>query len=72
MLHPSFPCPKCGKKLLACGEVVYKGRTFPSYQCDACIVQVEMFGEKVEAALTFCVDAGRAFDPASEDGSLPI
>jgi hypothetical protein len=32
-----------------------------------------MFDEDVEVALTFAVDReGRAFDPASDDDSLPL
>ncbi len=69
----TFPCPKCGRRRTRSGEVEIEGTTFPVFQCDECISQVEMFGEPVEAALTFAVDArGQPFDPASEDGELPL
>jgi hypothetical protein len=42
------------------------------FQCDECVVEVTMFGKPVDIALTFAVDRdGRAFDPATPDGSLP-
>ena len=66
------PCPRCGRKLSACGEVDINGETFPTYQCDECLVQVAFMGELVEAALTFALDkTGKPFDPASPDGSFP-
>jgi hypothetical protein len=69
----SFPCPKCGRKLQRSGEVEVEDATFPVFQCDECIVQVEMYGEPFESALTFAVDAeGKPFDPASESGELPL
>jgi hypothetical protein len=68
-----FPCPKCGRSLVKSGEAVVADQTFPIFQCDECVADVEMFGEKVETALTFAVGAdGKPFDPAAPDGSLPI
>jgi hypothetical protein len=69
----AFPCPKCQPRLAKSGEVVVDGHSFPVFQCDECIAHVEMFGEPVEGALTFAVDAdGNPFDPATPDGSLPL
>ena len=69
----SFPCPKCGRLLQKSGEVSIEDAAFPVFQCDECIVQAEMFGEPFEVALTFAVDAdGKPFDPATEDGQLPL
>jgi hypothetical protein len=68
-----FPCPKCGRNLEQSGEATVAGQKFPVFQCDECIVETKMFGEPVEVAFTFAVDAmGKPFDPATEDGSLPI
>jgi len=67
-----FPCPKCGMMLEKSGEVELRGQTYPVFQCDQCIVRVEMFGEPFNTALTFAVDGvGTPFDPASEGDSLP-
>lgn len=42
------------------------------FQCTECLASVEMMGERLEIALTFAVDsAGRVFDPAAADGTLP-
>ena len=69
----TFPCPECGRALLRSGAVAVEGADFPVFQCDECVVQTEMFGEPFEAALTFAVDAkGQPFDPASDDGQLPL
>lgn len=69
----SVKCPKCGRQLQASGEVEFEERTVPVYQCDECLVQTEMFGEPVEVALTFAVNAaGQPFDPASSDGKLKL
>jgi len=69
----TFPCPKCGRKLPKSGEATVAGQSFPVFQCDECLAQVEMFGEPVEVALTFAVGRdGKPFDPATPDGSLPI
>jgi hypothetical protein len=68
-----FPCPNCGRPLESCGSVSQDDGNFPVFQCDDCIATVEMFGESFDVALTFAVDGeGRAFDPASPDGSLPV
>jgi hypothetical protein len=68
-----FPCPKCNRLLESTGEVVVEGHTCPVYQCDECIVPWTVEGEEFETAFTFAVGAdGKPFDPATEDGSLPI
>jgi hypothetical protein len=68
-----FPCPKCGRRLEKSGEIEHEGNFCPVFQCDECLVAVSMFGEPIEVALTFAVDdQGRAFDPATDDGGLPI
>lgn len=68
-----FPCPKCNRLLTRSGEAEVEGAVFPVFQCDECIVETKMFGEPVEVALTFAVDEeGKPFDPATEDGELPI
>ena len=69
----TLPCPKCGRRLQACGELTIGAEVFACYQCDECLVTVEMFGERHEAALSFCVGAdGKAFDPAAPDGKLAL
>ena len=69
----TFPCPKCNRTLTRSGAVEIEGATFPVFQCDECVAEVEMFGEPVEAALTFAVDAqGQPFDPATDSGELPL
>jgi hypothetical protein len=46
-------------------------RTFPTYQCDECVVSREVLGLTMDVALTFCVNEhGQPFDPAGPDGSL--
>jgi hypothetical protein len=55
------------------GEATVTGQKFPVFQCDECIVEAEMFGKPMEVAFTFALDGdGKPFDPATEDGSLPI
>jgi predicted RNA-binding Zn-ribbon protein involved in translation (DUF1610 family) len=69
-----FPCPKCGRTLLSCGEITdpEKG-SCQVYQCDECIATATIDGEPFEIALTFAVDAdGQAFNPATADGKLEI
>jgi hypothetical protein len=66
-----FPCPKCGRRLMPSGELLAGNVAVPTYQCDECLVMVDLFGQRHEVALTFAVDAqGRAFDPAEPDGRL--
>lgn len=63
-------CPKCGRRCEASGMIDVEGVRAAVFQCDECLVAVEMFGEPVEVALTFAVDAeGRVFDPAAQEGS---
>jgi hypothetical protein len=72
-MRDTFPCPKCRRTLHNSGEVEVAGQTYPVFQCDDCIVKVEMFGEPFDAALTFAVDgAGTPFDPASPGDTLPL
>ena len=68
----TFPCPKCGRTLNCSGSVTDAERgECAVFQCDECIVSREMFGEKFDTALTFCVDANaRVFDPGADDGEL--
>lgn len=67
MNAPTFPCPVCQKQLPQSGIVECDGETLPTYQCDTCTVLRQFCGEPFKAALTFCVRAGRAFDPAAPD-----
>jgi hypothetical protein len=65
MAHPKQSCPRCNRLLEAAGVITFQGREFPSYQCDECLKTVDLFGEKMQVALTFCVDdQGKPFDPA--------
>lgn len=65
-------CPGCGREVRRSGVVSGDAGPLDVYQCDQCRAEVDMFGVKVEVALTFAVDEeGRAFDPASPDGELP-
>ena len=67
MDYPKVPCPKCSRQLAPAGVITFEDREIPTYQCDECLRTVEMFGEPVEIALTFCVDAdGKPFDPADD------
>jgi hypothetical protein len=65
-------CPRCGRELEATGDLGGDGGDLPVYQCDACYVAVDLFGEPFVGSLTFCVGPdGRPFDPASPSGELP-
>lgn len=68
-LVKEFACPGgCGATLKQCGIVTYQGKTAPVFQCETCTKSVEMFGEKVDVALTFLVNQdGKAIDPAEAD-----
>lgn len=45
--------------------------TVPTFQCDECLMTIDLLGEQTEVALTFAVDGqGRAFDPADPEGEL--
>jgi hypothetical protein len=62
----TWHCPKCGKSLEAEGAITVDGAECPVFQCDACVVSVEMFGERFDGAFTFAVaPGGRPFDPAA-------
>jgi hypothetical protein len=65
-------CPKCRRLLAPAGEFIFPdGKKLPSFQCDECLVTVDMFGEPMELPLTFCLDErGQPFDPGAEDGVL--
>jgi hypothetical protein len=66
-MYPPVPCPKCNRLLQPAGVITFQGRRFPSYQCDECLKTVEMFGETIEIALTFCVGQdGNPFDPGDD------
>ena len=68
----TFPCPKCNRTLTRSGAVEIEGATFPVFQCDECLVKDARFGD-MEFAYTFALGPdGEPFDPASEDGELPI
>ena len=69
----SFPCPKCGRTLRRSGEVTIEGADFPVFQCDECMAPWEVEGQVFDTAFTFAVDAaGKPFDPAADDGQLPL
>lgn len=62
-----FACPRCERSIEQSGEVTIDAMTFPVFQCDECLIEAEMFGERVEVAYTFALDAqGRVFDPADQ------
>jgi transcription elongation factor Elf1 len=66
-----FPCPKCGRLLEQSGEVSIGKITLPTFQCDECLVNQEIMGEKMEMALTFALGPdGKVFDAAAKDGKL--
>jgi hypothetical protein len=69
----TFPCPKCGRTLAHSGEVEVEGADFPVFQCDDCVTPWAVEGEVFDTAFTFAVDAdGNPFDPADDDGELPL
>lgn len=49
-------CPKCGRILIQSGEAHYDDVRLPVFQCDECLVEVDLVGEKSQAALTFTLD----------------
>jgi hypothetical protein len=66
-MHTTVPCPKCKRPVQPAGIITFQGKDIPSYQCDECVKKVEMFGEVVEVALTFCLDKkGNPFDPGDD------
>jgi transcription elongation factor Elf1 len=66
----SFPCPKCGAKLVRSGKLTIGDTMVPVFQCDKCTVPWEFDGTTEDVAYTFAVSPkGTAFDPATE--SLP-
>lgn len=71
---PSIPCPKCTRILPQSGVADCDGESFAVYQCDECLVPVDLGGgEMFDAALTFCIGKdGKPFDPASPDSRLPL
>jgi hypothetical protein len=69
----TFPCPKCGRTLTRSGEVEVEGADFPVFQCDECVTPWTVEGEVFDTAFTFAVDAdGNPFDPAADEGELPL
>jgi hypothetical protein len=65
----TFPCPRCGRRLIRSGEVEVEGTAFPVFQCDECVIPWEVEGETFDTAFTFAVDAqGKPFDPADDGG----
>ena len=72
---PSFKCPKCGRDLACAGVLTvhleHEDREVPTYQCDECLMTIDLGGTAMEVALTFAVDKnGQAFDPADPEGRL--
>lgn len=70
-----MPCPKCKRLLQASGVISLEGcrNTLPVYQCDECLMTVDLMGVQTEVAVTFCVDErGRIVDPASPDNELHL
>ncbi len=64
-------CPKCGRWLAAGGVLTIAHLEIPVYTCDECLVTVDLFGQKHELPLTFCLDKeGRAVDPADPETPL--
>lgn len=63
-----YHCPSCSRLLDACGAVsVDGGEEMPVFQCDDCVKPVVLFGESIELALTFYVNAqGQPVDPAAD------
>ena len=57
MKYKSIPCPKCTRPLQPVGELSFDGQTFPTYQCDDCLVSRDVFGEMMDLPLTFYRDA---------------
>jgi hypothetical protein len=67
----THPCPKCGRKLQANGELAVGDYVAPVFQCDECLMTIDIAGEPMEVALTFALDAnGEPFDPADPEGKL--
>lgn len=57
--------------LVQSGTLESEGRTYPTFQCDECLMKVDFLGEASEVALTFALDdEGQPFDPADPDGGL--
>jgi C4-type Zn-finger protein len=48
-------CPKCGRRLVASGEIEFDGVVYSVFQCDECLMRTDFGGEKFETALTFAV-----------------
>ncbi len=73
MSTATVACPKCQRKLAPAGVLSIGGVEAPVYQCDECLVETEVFGEKSEVALMFCIDKnGRAIDPADPETPLSL
>ena len=65
------PCPKCGRRLQPCGVMTVNGIDMPTYQCDECIVPIDIGGEHFDGALTFCLGPdGKPFTTNSPGDGL--
>lgn len=51
----TFPCPHCGRLLPCFGQLALRGKQYPFYQCDSCVVRGQLFDEDVDVLLTFVV-----------------
>lgn len=67
MPYQPFPCPKCSAPLEASGELDFEGRTYAVYQCDACLVPRELFGQVSPMPMTFYVKDGVARHPDDDE-----
>ena len=66
-------CPKCGRILFQSGEALLEDVRLPVFQCDECMVEVDMLGEKTDAALTFTLDEnGEILGAAEPQGHVGI
>jgi hypothetical protein len=71
MTHPTTECPKCGRILLALGEVMFHNELMPLYGCPECITRRRVKGTVVELPLTFLITPqGHPLDPANPNGEV--
>lgn len=70
MIADFWPCPQCGARLPQSGVVCTSTPSGDTeecsvYQCDSCLVDTTLFGERMRLALTFALAShGVCFDPA--------
>jgi hypothetical protein len=62
-------CPKCGRVLVQSGEALFDDLRLPVFQCDECLVEVDLLGEKTTGALTFTLDEDGHIFGADEPGT---